>query len=76
MKNDRLSSQRAIQANSLKMKPPQYVTQANLATIRAQNARGKAQGRNESCACGSGKKYKHCHGKLVVESSCPRKDQE
>ncbi len=22
-------------------------------------------GRNESCPCGSGKKYKHCHGKLV-----------
>jgi preprotein translocase subunit SecA len=20
-------------------------------------------GRNESCPCGSGKKYKHCHGK-------------
>jgi len=22
-------------------------------------------GRNESCPCGSGKKYKHCHGKLA-----------
>ena len=22
-------------------------------------------GRNEACPCGSGKKYKHCHGKLV-----------
>jgi preprotein translocase subunit SecA len=21
-------------------------------------------GRNELCPCGSGKKYKHCHGKL------------
>jgi preprotein translocase subunit SecA len=21
-------------------------------------------GRNENCPCGSGKKYKHCHGKL------------
>jgi preprotein translocase subunit SecA len=21
-------------------------------------------GRNEPCPCGSGKKYKHCHGKL------------
>jgi preprotein translocase subunit SecA len=21
-------------------------------------------GRNEACPCGSGKKYKHCHGKL------------
>jgi preprotein translocase subunit SecA len=22
-------------------------------------------GRNEDCPCGSGKKYKHCHGKSV-----------
>ena len=21
-------------------------------------------GRNESCPCGSGKKYKHCHGQI------------
>jgi len=21
-------------------------------------------GRNDTCPCGSGKKYKHCHGKL------------
>jgi preprotein translocase subunit SecA len=24
-----------------------------------------AAGRNEPCPCGSGKKYKHCHGKLA-----------
>ncbi len=23
-------------------------------------------GRNEPCPCGSGKKYKHCHGQLAV----------
>ncbi len=23
-------------------------------------------GRNEPCPCGSGKKYKHCHGKFVA----------
>ncbi|MFP4045371.1 MAG: SEC-C metal-binding domain-containing protein, partial [Rhodosalinus sp.] len=22
-------------------------------------------GRNDPCPCGSGKKFKHCHGKLV-----------
>jgi preprotein translocase subunit SecA len=22
-------------------------------------------GRNEPCPCGSGKKYKHCHGRLA-----------
>lgn len=26
-------------------------------------ARKKEQGRNEQCACGSGKKYKYCCGK-------------
>ena len=25
---------------------------------------GQKVGRNEPCPCGSGKKYKHCHGKL------------
>ena len=25
----------------------------------------KAPGRNDLCPCGSGKKYKHCHGKDV-----------
>jgi preprotein translocase subunit SecA len=26
---------------------------------------GKKVGRNDPCPCGSGKKYKHCHGKLT-----------
>ena len=25
----------------------------------------KKVGRNEKCPCGSGKKYKHCHGKVA-----------
>jgi preprotein translocase subunit SecA len=25
---------------------------------------GPKVGRNDPCPCGSGKKYKHCHGKL------------
>jgi preprotein translocase subunit SecA len=25
-------------------------------------------GRNELCPCGSGKRYKHCHGQLVSAS--------
>jgi preprotein translocase subunit SecA len=28
------------------------------------NSWGKV-GRNESCPCGSGKKFKHCHGRYV-----------
>jgi preprotein translocase subunit SecA len=26
---------------------------------------GPKIGRNEPCPCGSGKKYKHCHGQLT-----------
>jgi preprotein translocase subunit SecA len=26
---------------------------------------GRKVGRNEPCPCGSGKKYKHCHGQLA-----------
>jgi preprotein translocase subunit SecA len=26
---------------------------------------GRKVGRNEPCPCGSGQKYKHCHGKLA-----------
>jgi preprotein translocase subunit SecA len=25
---------------------------------------GQKVGRNDPCPCGSGKKYKHCHGRL------------
>ena len=30
-----------------------------------QPAQSKKIGRNEPCPCGSGKKYKHCHGKVI-----------
>ena len=33
------------------------------ASVRAKNASGKKIGRNDPCWCGSGKKYKNCHGK-------------
>jgi preprotein translocase subunit SecA len=42
------------------------------AAMRAQNVEGKVEtirrekpkvGRNAPCPCGSGKKYKHCHGR-------------
>jgi preprotein translocase subunit SecA len=40
----------------------QAVTTADEATFAAQVP---SVGRNEPCPCGSGKKYKHCHGKLA-----------
>jgi preprotein translocase subunit SecA len=34
-------------------------------TERQPFVRGERKvGRNEACPCGSGKKYKHCHGRL------------
>ena len=29
---------------------------------------GRKVGRNEPCPCGSGRKYKHCHGQLAREA--------
>ena len=51
---------------------PTYAGNGDLAVAEAATRR-KAQpvmrhtqkvGRNDPCPCGSGKKYKHCHGKL------------
>ena len=30
------------------------------------NPSNKKVGRNDSCPCGSGKKYKHCHGSIAL----------
>jgi preprotein translocase subunit SecA len=37
-------------------------TMVDQATVAAEVPR---VGRNEPCPCGSGKKYKHCHGRLA-----------
>ena len=47
---------------------PQECTCVNCELRRAEDRRfqemtqGRKVGRNESCPCGSGKKYKKCHG--------------
>ncbi|HGN0221715.1 TPA: preprotein translocase subunit SecA [Proteus mirabilis] len=38
--------------------------ESQMSAVDGQVASGKKVGRNEPCSCGSGKKYKHCHGKL------------
>ncbi|HGN1020915.1 preprotein translocase subunit SecA [Proteus mirabilis] len=38
--------------------------ESQISAVDGQVASGKKVGRNEPCPCGSGKKYKHCHGKL------------
>jgi preprotein translocase subunit SecA len=35
-----------------------------VATQRPAHVGGPKIGRNDPCPCGSGKKYKHCHGQL------------
>jgi len=37
---------------------------AEAAQVQQVVREGRKIGRNETCPCGSGKKYKHCHGKL------------
>jgi preprotein translocase subunit SecA len=46
--------------------PPEQAEPAEMAAERPQTfVRGERKiGRNEPCPCGSGKKYKHCHGRL------------
>ncbi len=45
-------------------KPSDVVSEAAAAVEKARPVRtGPKVGRNDPCPCGSGKKYKHCHGK-------------
>jgi len=39
-------------------------TTTDAATTRQPEGQWPRVGRNDLCPCGSGKKYKHCHGKL------------
>ncbi len=43
----------------LSTRPPQTSPEGKVQTVRVENK----VGRNDPCPCGSGKKYKHCHGK-------------
>ena len=46
--------------------PSDMVSEANEAVSKAKPIRsGPKVGRNDPCPCGSGKKYKACHGQLV-----------
>ncbi|MFL2964090.1 MAG: preprotein translocase subunit SecA [Methylophilaceae bacterium] len=54
------------QAKKIDQKNQQEVDQASIDSQSQdnQNSQQRKIGRNESCPCGSGKKYKHCHGVL------------
>ncbi len=70
-------AQRKAQASRLRTNNQQQMTESQQAAQRAAQSAGhngpvqrvqpivkeKVVGRNDPCPCGSGKKYKHCHGK-------------
>ena len=49
---------------NLKVVTEQPKDEKNIQTIINSNKKVKKIGRNEPCFCGSGKKFKHCHGAL------------
>jgi len=55
---------RALAHRILAAAPDHAEAQAMLARIQQGSAQPTATGRNEPCPCGSGRKYKHCHGAL------------
>jgi preprotein translocase subunit SecA len=62
---DKAAAERRAQASD-KQKPLQYPSQQAF-DKNDPSTWGKVQ-RNALCPCGSGKKYKHCHGKLVASA--------
>ncbi len=57
-------AQQAALAAAAAPPPPPPETSATPAFDEANPASWGDQGRNDPCPCGSGKKYKHCHGRL------------
>ncbi len=51
--------------------PAREDASALLAQAEANAARGAGVGRNDPCHCGSGKRYKHCHGASVGAAATP-----
>jgi Predicted metal-binding protein related to the C-terminal domain of SecA len=49
---------------NLKVVTEQTEKEKNNTEILHQKNKNKKMGRNEPCFCGSGKKFKHCHGAL------------
>ena len=54
-----MESKQSTENIGLSNRPPQTNPEGKVQTVRVQNK----VGRNDPCPCGSGKKYKQCHGK-------------
>ena len=64
-KNLLLNFETQVAAIILKIQPPQNFAQQkqNFETPKSTNANFSGVGRNDPCPCGSGKKFKKCHGR-------------
>jgi hypothetical protein len=60
---DLLTMYREAQPREMRQPTPPPRSVATQPQARAQPVQGKKIGRNAPCPCGSGKKYKHCHGR-------------
>ncbi len=54
-----MESKQSTENIGLTSRPPQTNPEGKVQTVRVE----QKVGRNDPCPCGSGKKYKHCHGK-------------
>ncbi len=54
-----------LQTNSDTPNPASTDTAEYVKDVQTFTREGKKVGRNEPCPCGSGKKYKHCHGQIA-----------
>lgn len=63
LENQRIQQQEALR--ELQSRQAQMREQMQASGVTDPNAAVPKVGRNELCPCGSGKKFKHCHGKLA-----------
>lgn len=61
----------ALAERRLAAMPDDAEAHAQLAHARANAARGPTVGRNDPCPCGSGKRYKQCHGAFANAPPTP-----
>ena len=53
------------EASAMGGQPEEEAAAARAEAQTPYTRQGRKIGRNEPCPCGSGKKYKHCHGRLA-----------
>jgi preprotein translocase subunit SecA len=59
--DEALAAEAAATATAVEERPSRLAMASAAPFVRA----GGKVGRNDPCPCGSGKKFKHCHGRLA-----------